>query len=587
MNAQSLLPYLAALASVFIHISSYAQSPKQVFSTFLGGSDKDGLFQKIVVDRQHNIYAMGLTESLDFPVTPDAYKQHLSNSQNLFVTKLDPSGSSIIYSTYLDGSGRESPNIGFQVDEEGNAYISGTTSSPGYPRTPGSYFSTVHFDPQEFFNRIYLTKLNSSGSKLVYSIVFGDINNVQNMSSNFLGLDGEGHAYVTGYSPFCEIETTPGALQIQPPDSTDSVFSKPFICKFSKDGSRLEYATYFGGPTFGPRIRDFTVDRKGNAYLVGGVVSDDFPITQKLFTPNRPYAFLSKINPSGTGLVYSVTIPIGGLHLAVDDSENVYLRSEGTRIEFPVTPGAYDSVNVVGPGFCKFSSSMDHLIFSTRMFHFSQLFGVDSLGRVYMAGSSDGKDYLPISPGAYKEKFNGGKSDIYFCVFDAAGSKLLYATYFGGSGDDYCTDFKVSGSGDVYLTGYTTSPDFPTTEGALSRTLKGSSDSFICKFSFGSTPTRVEETPIAFHLAPAHPNPFNPSTTLSFTLPSPARAELAVYSVTGQWVRTLLDGTVSAGSHSVVWDGRDDSGKPVSSGVYLSRLTTGKRTATGKMVLVR
>lgn len=212
---------------------------------------------------------------------------------------------------------------------------------------------------------------------------------------------------------------------------------------------------------------------------------------------------------------------------------------------------------------------------------------VDSTGKVYLCGNNSGKVKLPTTPDAYKGSYIGGENDIYFCVFDAAGSKLLYATYFGGSGDDYCTDIKVTDSGDIYLTGFTTSSDFPTTEGALSRTRKGGSDTFICKFSFNRTPEKVEDSPQAFFICPAHPNPFNSSTTLSFTLPASGQSTLAVYSLTGQKVRTLVSGPLAAGAHSVLWDGRDDAGRPVSSGVYLSRLESGGKAATGKMLLMK
>jgi len=104
-----------------------------------------------------------------------------------------------------------------------------------------------------------------------------------------------------------------------------------------------------------------------------------------------------------------------------------------------------------------------------------------------------------------------------------------------------------------------------------------------------SSLTAVEEEacPAALRILPAHPNPFNPSTTLVFSLPAPGHVTLVVYSVSGQVVRTLASVPFSAGAHSVVWNGRDDSGQPVSSGVYISRLTSGRLTATGKMVLLK
>lgn len=96
-----------------------------------------------------------------------------------------------------------------------------------------------------------------------------------------------------------------------------------------------------------------------------------------------------------------------------------------------------------------------------------------------------------------------------------------------------------------------------------------------------------DDNPAPLSLLHNHPNPFNPSTTLSFTLPDPGRVLLAVYDITGRKVRTLVSESWRAGSHTVIWDGRDDAGNAVASGVYLSRLTAGKYTATGKMLLLK
>ena len=107
---------------------------------------------------------------------------------------------------------------------------------------------------------------------------------------------------------------------------------------------------------------------------------------------------------------------------------------------------------------------------------------------------------------------------------------------------------------------------------------------------FHPTQTGVKEAsdkPQSIRIIGNTPNPFNPSTSIAFTVAEPGSVELAVYAATGQRVRTLVSRIMSAGTHEVVWDGRDDSGRPVSSGVYLSRLATGKSIAVGRMALVR
>jgi hypothetical protein len=97
----------------------------------------------------------------------------------------------------------------------------------------------------------------------------------------------------------------------------------------------------------------------------------------------------------------------------------------------------------------------------------------------------------------------------------------------------------------------------------------------------------AEEKPAPFPTLRNYPNPFNPSTTIPFLLPDPGIVTLIVYDITGCKIRTLVSERMSAGTHSVNWDGRDDNGQPVGSGVYLSRLRAGKLTATGRMLLVK
>jgi hypothetical protein len=207
---------------------------------------------------------------------------------------------------------------------------------------------------------------------------------------------------------------------------------------------------------------------------------------------------------------------------------------------------------------------------------------VNNNGNVFIFGDTP---FIP--PPTTSDAFDCNGNDLYFCAFDSAGTSLLYATYLGGSGKDYPGGIAVDDNGNVYLSGHTFSEDFPTTEGAYDQKYNGG-DAFFCKFSFSDlTSVSVTDTPQTFSLNPARPNPFNPSTSLSFTLPAARKAELSIFSVTGQKVRTLVSGPLAAGPHSVAWDGRDDAGKAVSSGVYLSRLTAGKMTATGKMVLMK
>jgi hypothetical protein len=117
---------------------------------------------------------------------------------------------------------------------------------------------------------------------------------------------------------------------------------------------------------------------------------------------------------------------------------------------------------------------------------------------------------------------------------------------------------------------------------------------FGCIYTVNFDPTEfwkpsaiAENAPLDFSITQNYPNPFNPSTTISFTLPSSGPISLAVYDITGRKVRELVNGPLSAGEHSAVWDGRDEQGNPVSSGIYLSRLTQGEKTVSRRMTLIK
>jgi hypothetical protein len=570
--------------------------PELVFSTFLGGKGFDGCI-KVAVDKLGYIYLAGGTQSQDFPATPDAYDSTYGWLTDIYVTKLDPSGKTILYSTFL-GRGRDKYPFGMDVDEQGNVCIAGTTPENTFPTTPGSYSSP---DESWFHSdtRMFVAKLNSMGNKLLFSAVFG--NPDHSPISHHMKLDTDGNICVAGLGL---INTTPDAIQKSPGDTFT-----PLIFKLSADGSALLYASYFdfGDKTVGflsQQIKGMDVDRQGNIYLVGGISgypdNISFPVTEGCLDNQfshypdsslRANGFIVKMNPQG-GLVYSSFL----FHsypqaICVDSCGAMYVVGDPSPNNlFPISEDAYEKERIDSSSrlLFKISSTGHELIFSTYLFN-AGIYGleVDGEGNVFLAGEAFDTRPIPITPYTYDSTFNGGSHDIFLCKINSLGSNLLYSTYIGSSGYDIFGGLALDNSGNVYLAGSTDFRDFPTTEGAWDRSFGGESDIFLCKFSFSPGPVKVEETPRAFSLAPAYPNPFNPSTTISFSLPAPGHASLAVHDITGRKVRTLASGSLDAGAHSITWDSRDDSGKPVASGVYLARLQSDGRVASAKMLLMK
>src|SRR5439155_6499518 len=202
------------------------------------------------------------------------------------VTKLDPAGSALVYSTYLGGSGRDNGN-GIAVDTDGNAYVTGFTESPDFPTTPGAFQTTI---AETSYADAFVTKLDASGAALVYSTYLG--------GSAFdwgkgIAVDAAGNAYVTGYTKSTDFPTTPAA--IHPTNSGSDVF----VTKLNRTGSTLVYSTYLGaGVGYG-----IALPATGDAYVAGYTSSTDFPTTTGAFQPNQPNvggggfdAFVAKIS---------------------------------------------------------------------------------------------------------------------------------------------------------------------------------------------------------------------------------------------------------------------------------------------------
>src|ERR1022692_2021146 len=381
-----------------------------VYSTYLGGSGLD-LGYGIAVDASGSAYVTGQTGSSDFPTTPGAFQttyRGCSGCWNAFVSKLNASGSALSYSTYLGGSTWDRA-WGIAVDASGNAYVTGMAGSFDFPTTPGAFQTTLRGAAN-----VFVSKLNAAGSALVYSTYVGGSGNDHAAG---IALDASGNAYVAGFATSSDFPTTPGAFQA----TLHTVCcSNAFVTKLNPLGSALAYSTYLGGSA-DDYAYGIAVDTSGNAYTTGFTSSTDFPTTPGAFQTTRVIydAFVSKLNPNGSALVYS-TYFYGGPAIAADASGNAYVTG-WTGCDFPTTPDAFQTT-------C------------------------------------------------------GGGDDAFVSELNSAGSALLYSTFLGGSNVDAGWGIAVDASGNVYVTGGTESSNFPTTPGAFQTTYTaGNWNGFVSK----------------------------------------------------------------------------------------------------------
>ncbi|MCG2680311.1 MAG: SBBP repeat-containing protein, partial [Kiritimatiellae bacterium] len=473
-----------------IEVGAYDKTRKLIidpliYSTYLDGSDMDSS-DCIVVDGSGNAYVTGYTDSTDFPTTAGAYDTSYNGWREGFITKINASGTALVYSTYLGGSGPDHPSS-IAIDSSGNAYVTGHTSSIDFPTTVGAYDTSHNGKTYDTF----ITKLNASGTALVYSTYLGGSGDDYTSS---ITLDGSGNAYVTGSTDSNDFPATAGAYE------TSYIYNgwrEGFITKLNASGTALVYSTYLGG-NGEDWIYSIALDHSGNAYVTGGTYSTDFPTTSGAYDTSynggRSAAFITKLNATGTALVYSTYLEgssyDSGYSIALDGSGNAYVTGNTYSTDFPVTPGTYGtSFNGETEGFItKLNASGTTLLYSTYLggngSDFIACIVIDSSGNACVTGETISTDF-PVTPGAYDTIFNGGR-DGFITKLNASGTALVYSTYLGGSGHDSGTGIALDGSGNAYVTGSTNSTDFPTTAGAYDTSYNGGEFGvgFIIKLNF-------------------------------------------------------------------------------------------------------
>jgi len=332
--------------------------PVLSYSTYLGGSSSEGA-SGIAVDASGNAYVTGSTSSADFPNTNGSFQRALARG-DAFVTKINSSGTAIVYSTYLGGSDTENPGRGEQglaiaVDQAGNAYLTGETSSSNFPTTPGALRSTALFDRFIHGNiDAFVTKLNATGNALVYSTYLGGLypGFEAPVASTDIGLaiavDSEGSAYVAGQTNSADF---PVANALQP---TRLATNDAFISKLNPTGTALIYSTYLGGESTATGI---AVDSAGNAYVAGTTSSTSFPVTANAFQSSLSGStdgFVVKVDAAGTSLLYSTYL--GGRStddtagIAIDMAGNAYVTCHTRSTDFP-TANPLQPLNASGPVF--------------------------------------------------------------------------------------------------------------------------------------------------------------------------------------------------------------------------------------------
>ena len=404
------------------------------WGTFLGGSNTDEPFG-VDVDQDGTVVVFGHTFSgdlitNDFPTTPGSLQPNFGGWNNdLFVTRLAPDGSALVWSTYYGGSSSEIGEAS-ALFPNGDVLVAAEPNGSVPPATSGA-FDTVHD-----LNDQMLVRISADGAQLIWQTYF------EASSVSDIVLDDEASICFSGqvFDANVQLPTTPGAFKetLAPGDLDDA-----YVAKMSGAGDSLIWATYLGGDANGETAAGIALDAAGAVYVAGLTASSDFPVSlgafQELSSSNGGDGYVAKLLPGGTGLVWSTFISA---------------CCGGSTLQFGLA--------------------------------------VDAAGNAISVGHSNEPNF-PTTPDAFQPTYIGSfpSGDAHLTKFDAFGEGLVYSTYFGGSSSDSLPLVGLDAQQNPHMSLNTGSANIPTTPGAYDPSYGGSTDLFVAKFELPLLPWTV------------------------------------------------------------------------------------------------
>lgn len=464
--------------------------PTLSYSSYLGGSANSAAMG-VALDGAGNAYIAGLTAAIDFPVK-GGLQAGLKSNTDIFVAKIDPTGSTLLYSTLVGGSGRDVAS-GIAVDKKGQAYIAGTSWSTDFP------LRNAFQNNSAGAGDAVVAALSSDGSALVYSTYLGGAGAD---TAYALSVDGQGDATIAGASESADFPT---ANAIQPAFGGGA--EDGFIAQFNPAGA-LIFSTYLGGSA-GDECRGVALDPSGNIYATGATWSPDFPTrgaVQPQFAGGEySDAFVVKLSPGGAGLVYSTYLGGSeqdfGNSIAADVQGDASIAGETSSTDFPVAGGPQSALGGAGSEdafLAKFSPDGSALLYSTYLGgsdnDFATGIALDPAGNMIVTGGTSSKDFPVLASLVGPD---AGLGDAFAAGLPSSGAPV-FSTLLGGSSSDVGNAVAVDNSGNVLVAGLTDSTDFPVFAGVQGAS-QGEGDAFFLKLqSPASTATWASVSAASF-----------------------------------------------------------------------------------------
>jgi hypothetical protein len=454
------------------------------YSTYLGGSGL-GAVTGVAVDGAGDLYVTGWTESLDFPIAGAAQAVN-RGGVDAFVTKLSPNGTTLLYATYIGGTA-DDRGAAIAVDSFQQAWVTGGTSSSNFPQTLAGHFLGGSRDA-------FVLKLNAMGNNLAFSTKLGGSDWD---AATAIALDLSDTAYVTGDTLSANFPTLSAA------QSTIGGKADVFALKVNSQGD-IVWSTFVGG-SGDEHAGGIAVDKFGNAYITGGTRSANFPLVGAIQSSlsGGQDAFVTKIASSGSQFTYSTylggsgggTSPEQANAIAVDSSGAAYVAGATPSVNFPVTPGALQSLfgGDVDGFLTKLNPAGSALVYSTYLggasFDWINGVSVDSSNNPYVVGLTSSGNF----PVANTLQPFDGLYDAFITKLNATGNSALFSSYYGGTGADGINAIALDANGNIFVGGQTSSFDLPVA-GAIQSSNPGASTGWVARLGVTAAPAQVPST---------------------------------------------------------------------------------------------
>ena len=491
--------------------------PVLVYSTFLGGSNDD-YTSGIAVDAAGDAYVAGLTDSSDFPLTPNGSPSPVYFL--LFLAKLDAAGQNLLFVDFFGGSSGNDDVTSIALDSSGNAFVTGATGSSDFPITANA-FQTARASSGINGSDAYLTEFSADGATLLYSSFLGGSNSQYAYS---VAVDPAGEAVVGGVTESTDFPIRNGYQTSVAQDQFGDWGEYGFLTKFTAPlGNSVVYSTYLGGnnldPT-SPPVGSFPIsniiavatDIDGNAFVTGQTNTTNFPLTPgALLTSYQgrglTSGFVSKLSTSGS-IGYSTYLPLryGVMDsIAVDATGAAYVTGGSILANsFPVTNTSIcnPSVGCNGAIVAKIDPTGSSFVYSTYLdsgnITIAEAIQVDAQGDAFILGG--GQQFNLVNP---IQQF-GGSRDVIIAEIDPSATTVLMATALGGQGAEGEVGMALGSDGSLYVTGLTESLDFPVSQPTIQSSWGGNTDAFITKIDLNTDAPAVSMGPWSLDFGPQY-----------------------------------------------------------------------------------